>query len=188
VPTNNIFYGDIQFLACRGIVSGANGLFRPNDTARRGEFAKIAVLAFAIPNFTPTVSTFNDVAISSIFYGYIEAAAHAVVVNGLSSSQCAVLGVQPPCYGPNVNISRVQVAAIVQRARAYPPVTPGAATFSDLPATGFGYNAVETLASRAIISGAACLPPATGLCFRPNDNIRRGELAKVVHRAMSSQP
>ena len=186
VPTSNIFYGDIQYLACRGIVSGANGLFRPNDSTRRGEFAKIATLAFSIASYTPSQATFSDVPSSSIFYSYIEAAAHAGVVNGLNASQCASLGVGSPCYGPNVNVKRGEVAKIVRAARGYSYYTPSSASFSDVPTSYPFYLDIETLAHLNIISGAACVAPQSGTCFRPNDNIRRGELSKVVRRAMTT--
>ena len=188
VLTTNIFYGDIQFLACRGVISGfAGGTFQPNSNTTRGQFAKIAALGFSLPAFTPTQPTFVDVASGSVFYGYVEAAAHAGAVNGLSAAQCAALGTPGSCYGPNVLISRVQVAVIVQRARNYPTATPVVPTFTDVPLGSFGYTAIQTLASRNIINGAAC-SGGVGTCFRPNDSIRRGELSKVVHRAIDSQP
>jgi|GEM_PF-1014098 len=185
VPTTYIFYGDIQFLACRGIVSGANGAFGPNNSASRGQFAKIAVLGFGITSFTPVTPTFVDVPANSIFYGFIEAAAHAGVVNGLTTGQCAALGTPGTCYGPNVNITRAQTAVIVQRAKNYALFTPTTPTFSDVPTNNFAYAAVETLAHNNIINGAAC---GTSLCFRPNDNIKRGELSKVVRRAIETAP
>jgi len=188
VLTTNIFYSDIQFLACRGVISGfAGGTFQPNSNTTRGQFAKIAALGFSLPAFTPTQPTFVDVASGSVFYGYVEAAAHAGAVNGLSAAQCAALGTPGSCYGPNVLISRVQVAVIVQRARNYPTATPVVPTFTDVPLGSFGYTAIQTLASRNIINGAAC-SGGVGTCFRPNDSIRRGELSKVVHRAIDSQP
>jgi len=188
VPTTNIFYGDIQFLACRNIVNGANGLFRPNDSTKRGEFAKIAVLGFSLPSFTPITPTFNDVPSGNIFYGFIESANRAGAVNGLNAAQCAALGTPGTCYGPNVNITRVQVALIVQRIRNYNTYSPTSPTFTDVPVGAFGASAIETLAHEGIISGAACVLPQTGQCFRPNDNIRRGELSKVVRRAIVDVP
>ncbi len=191
VPTTNIFYGDITYLACRGIVNGTGGgNFSPNANTSRGQFAKIAALGFGIAPFTPASGqSFSDVPPGYIFYTFIETAFHATVVNGLTTTQCNNLGVMPPCYGPNVNITRAQVAAIVQRARNYTVVTPagGAQTFTDVPTSNFAFNAVETLASRNIINGAACAGGG-GLCFRPNDNIKRGELSKVVRRAIESLP
>jgi len=183
VLTSNLFYSDIRFLACRGVVSGANGLFRPNANASRGEFAKITTIGFGLPPFSPTSTTFVDVPTTNLFYQYIEAAAAAGVVNGLSAAQCAALGTPGTCYGPNVQISRVQVVVIVQRARNYVVFTPDNPTFRDVPVNAFGYAAVETLVSRGIINGAPC---GTSLCFRPNDNIKRGELSKVVRRAIET--
>ncbi len=178
VPTSNLFYGDIQFLACRSIVNGANGLFRPNANASRGEFAKITVLGFGIAAFTPTSGqTFSDVAPSSIFFGYIESAAHTGAITGFSDGT----------FRPNTNVTRVQVAVITQRVRSYALFTPTSATFNDVPASGFGYQAVETLAHNNIINGATCVG-GSGLCFRPNDNIKRGELSKVVRRAIETAP
>ncbi len=192
VPTTNIFYSDITYLACRGIVNGTGGgNFSPNANTSRGQFAKIAALGFGIAPFTPpSGQSFGDVPPGYIFYTFIETAFHAGVVNGLTTTQCNNLGVVPPCYGPNVNITRAQVAAIVQRARGYVIVTPigGAQTFTDVPASNFAFSAVETLASRNIINGAACAGGGGGLCFRPNDNIKRGELSKVVRRAIESLP
>ncbi len=177
VPTTSIFYGDIQFLACRGVVSGNGGLFAPNSNSTRGQFAKIAALGFGITAFTPTTPTFNDVASSSVFYQYVEAAAHAGAITGFNDGS----------FRPNQNVTRAQVAVISQRVRAYALFTPTVATFSDVPASSFGYAAIETLASHSIINGASCVG-ASGLCFRPNDNIKRGELSKVVRRAIESQP
>jgi len=186
VPSSYIFYTDIQFLACRGVIGGfAGGTFQPNNNTTRGQFAKIAALGFGIPAYNPPAPDFSDVAPGNVFYPYVEAAYHAGVVNGLTASQCTATGTNSPCYGPNVQISRAQVAVIVQRARSYPIVTTTTPTFADVPAGNFAYAAVETLAGRNIISGAAC---TGGLCFRPNDNIRRGELSKVVRRAIESNP
>jgi len=186
VPTDNIFYSDIRFLACRGVISGfAGNTFQPNSNTTRGQFAKIATLGFGISPATPVTPTFNDVAANNVFYQYIEAAAAANVIRGASSAICDELGAATPCFAPNRNISRVQVAVIVQRARNYAVATPATPTFSDVPSSYFGYAEVETLAARGIIGGGPC---GGGLCFRPNDSIRRGELSKVVRRAVESQP
>jgi len=107
------------------------------------------------------------------------------MLHGLPAERCTGLHLTAPCFGVDVPISRAQVAVIVQRARSYPIVTTTTPTFADVPAGNFAYAAVETLAGRNIISGAAC---TGGLCFRPNDNIRRGELSKVVRRAIESNP
>ncbi len=187
VPSGYIFHDDIIFLACRGVINGfQNGSFQPNGNTTRGQFAKIATLGFGIAAYTPQGNpTFSDVPAASPFYGYVESAANANAVSGLSSGQCSSLGLTTPCYGPNLNISRVQVAVIVQRVRNYAAYNPTNPTFSDVPVGSFGYAAIESLNHVGVISGAGC---GNGLCFRPNDNIRRGELSKVVHKAIEQAP
>ncbi len=190
VGNSSIFYSDILFLACRSAISGfpnGDGSFRfePNSNTTRGQFAKIAVLGFGLASYTPTTPTFGDVVASSVFYPYVEAAYRVGAITGLSAAQCAVLGLVAPCYGPNVAISRVEAAVIVQRISNYPPFVPAGPSFSDVPAAAFGYAAVEALANRSIIAGAAC---GSSRCFRPNAAIRRGELSKVVRRAISVLP
>ncbi len=192
VPPSSIFYVDISFLACRGVISGfPGGTFQPNSNTTRGQFAKIAVNGFGIASYTPATPTFSDVPQSYVFYPYIEAVAHAGAVNGLATGQCVALGIAAPCYGPNVQTSRVQVVVIVSRIRNYLPYTSTSPTFQDVPSSAFGYQAVETLVHTGIISGytqAAQCPGGATPCFLPNNPIKRGELSKVVHRAIEMVP
>jgi len=189
VPSDYIFYGDIQFLACRGIINGfVGGTFQPNANTTRGQFAKIAINGFGLPAFTPTTPSFVDVPANYVFYSFIEAAFNAGAILGLDSSQCASLGTPGRCFGPNQNITRAQVAAIVLRSRQYAVATPASGqTFQDVPRNYFAFAAIETLANRSIILGNTCAS-GNGLCFRPNDNIRRGELSAVTRRAIQSAP
>ena len=172
VPSSNVFYYDVTFLACHWIVSGyANPgggyRFEPNSPVRRAEFAKIASLAFGIAPYQPSDPTFSDVPPSNPLYLYVEAAAHAGIVGGFRDGN----------FRPNDSLTRAQLALIVNRARHYPAVTPTNPTFSDVPNTNFAYAAIETLAGRGIIGGAAC---SSGLCFRPNDPATRGATARIV--------
>ena len=175
VPPTNIFYADIQFLACRGISSGfVGGTFQPNSNIRRGEFAKLAAIGLGIPTFTPTSPTFSDVPPSNIFYAYIEAAVHAGVILG---GPCGTAN----CFRPNDFIRRSESALIIVRAKQYPTFTPTSPTFTDVPSSFFAYAAIETLAHNGVVNGAPC---GTTACFFPNSFIKRGEMAKVLHRAI----
>lgn len=181
VDTTHLFYDSIMYLACRNVVSGlpnGDGTFRfnPNGSTTRGEFAKIAKRGFGLPDYTPTTPTFADVPTSNVFYPFIEAAARAGVVSGAACGAAL-------CYRPSDPIRRGEVAVIIRRARNYPTLTPSVPTFADVPANHFAYGAVEALYSRGIISGAEC-NSGGGLCYRPNDNIRRGELSRIVRRAV----
>jgi len=177
VPTSHIFYYDITALACRWIISGypnpgGGYRFEPNSPARRAEFAKIASLAFNLPPYQPSDPTFSDVPPSNPLYLYVEAAAHAGVVGGFRDGN----------FHPNDFLTRAQLALIIVRARGYPLASPTTPTFSDVPTTNFAYAAIETLAGRGIIGGAAC---GSGLCFRPNDAASRGQLARIVRLGLA---
>ena len=186
VPASYIFYDDIMFLVGRGAINGyANNTFRPNNPTTRGQFAKIASLAFALPSYSPPNASFSDVPNSSIFFSFIESAAHSGAVSGLSRSQCQELGSTYPCFGPNRNVSRAEIAIIIQRIRSYSPASPAVPSFTDVPVSHFAFSAIETLYGRGIISGATC-NGSSSLCFRPNESSRRGELSKLVHRTLSN--
>ncbi len=191
VPTSNIFYSDIQFLACRGVISGyANpgGGFRfePNSPTTRGQFAKILVGSFNLPLSSTGIITFSDVPPGYIFASYIYAAARAGAVVGLNPQQCAALAVLYPCFGPNLLISRIQVAASVGRVVHLPLYTPTTPTFADLNQASFGYQAVESLYHYAILSGQPC--GGSQRCYLPNVSVRRDEFSKLIHRAVIATP
>ncbi len=180
VPSTSIFYSDIRYLSCRTLISGyanpsGSYRFEPGTNATRGQFAKVATLSFGLPLHSTGNPTFGDVPYGSVFYPYVEAASGAGVISGYPDG----------LFRPNALVTRAQVAKIVTLARHYPLLNPTQARFQDVPAGSFAYPYVETLVSKGILSGAACGPAS---CFRPNDNIRRDELAKVVRRAVESTP
>jgi len=160
----------------RGILSGyASGIFRPAAYTTRGEFAKIAVNAFGVPAYTPTSGqSFSDIPRSHPFFRYVEAAAHANVIQGLGNSSFSI----------NRNITRADATLIVVHTRGYALLNPTIPTLSDVPRDFYAYQAIETLAARGIINGSS----GGGFIFRPADPITRGELAKVTRRAIESPP
>ena len=189
--STTIFRTDILYLACRGAVSGfANGdgsyRFEPSSYTTRGQFSKMTVLGLGLAMRVPLTPTFSDVPVDNTFYRYVESASAAAAINGLNAGQCARIGAMSPCYGPNLNISRAELAVIVHRARHYPTVTSDL-IFSDVTSS-FAFEEIETLAWYHVVSGAPCSLPPTGLCYRPNDLSRRGELAKIMRRGIETPP
>ncbi len=191
VPTDSLWYSYVHYLAQNGIVNGTSpGYFSPNANTTRGQFAKMVSLGFALPAYTPTAPSFHDVAASSIFYPYIEAAVQAGIVGGYSQdAQCGGPGTAP-CYLPNTSISRVQVVIITVRAKGWPLITPGAASFRDLPPSYQFYREVETAVQRGVINGytqeAPCGGAGTAPCFLPNNPSTRGQLSKVLYLAITA--
>lgn len=134
VPPDSTFYDFVQRLSSRGVIGGyACGgpsepcvppgnlpYFGPNNNATRGQISKIvvntAVTALGWSLLNPAESTFEDVAVGSTFYKYIETAySHAL----LSGYPCG--GVSEPCvppgnkpyFEPGRNATRGQASKIV---------------------------------------------------------------------------
>ena len=85
-----------------------NRLWRPEQQITRAQFAKMACLALGIAQMSPAAATFTDVSLGSPFYPYIEGAAAAGLVHGVSAGH----------YAPNSYITREQGLTIIARAVA----------------------------------------------------------------------
>jgi hypothetical protein len=149
VTESDYFFTAVQYLACRGVVSGySDGTFRPYATASRAQLVKIVVLGFSLPIQTPPAGGygFADVPTAHTFYPYIETAAGQGIATGYACG-----GVNPqtllaePCDGqnrpyfrPQNPITRGQLAKVIVSTAGWPLLNPPAATFSDvLPGTSF---------------------------------------------------
>ncbi len=179
----NIFYGAIHYLNCGGVINGTDAShYTPAGTATRGQFAKIVVLGFGLTFYTPSGGTrdFTDVPPSYFAYLYIETGLHAAILSGFDAASCIAAGATPPCYLPNRAITRGQLTKLVVGAAHYPLVTPGTPTFTDVPPSNVFYIAIETAHAHGVING---YPDHT---FRPNNSIRRDEMAQIVFKGVTS--
>lgn len=95
----------IETLAARGIINGRdNGLFVPDATMTRSEFAAIVVRALGL---TPkTTDIFTDVSTDAWYAGYVGTAYTYGIINGVGDGQ----------FLPNGTISRQEAAVMVARA------------------------------------------------------------------------
>ncbi len=183
--SGNIFYTAIHDLNCHGIVSGTDAThYSPADSASRGQFAKAVVLGFGTPLYTPTSGQdFTDVPPSHFAYPYIESGYHAGILSGFDAAGCATHGAVYPCYLPDLAITRAQLTKLVVNAAHYPLTTPSSGpTFTDVPASNVFYTSIETAAVNRITDG---YPDRT---FRPNNPIRRDEMAQIVYACIVYRP
>jgi len=180
----NVFYTAIHYLYCRSVVNGIDAThYSPAGTSTRGQFAKVVVLGFGTPFYTPpSGQTFTDVPPSYFAYLYIETGYHAGILSGFDVNGCTAHGATYPCYLPNIPITRAQLTKLVVNAAQYPPFTPtgGGQTFSDVPNTNIFYVSIETAHNKGVING---YPDGT---FRPNNNIRRDEMAQIVYKGVTT--
>jgi hypothetical protein len=199
VPPDNTFYEYIECMGTRGIISGypcggpgepcygpPKPYFRPNNNVTRGQVSKMISLAAAWTDLIPsTQQTFRDVPVGGTFWIYIERMASRGIIQGYPCG-----GPFEPCPGnyfrPNNNLTRGQLAKIDARAAGFTE-TPVGHTFADVPPGSTFYPYIQQVANRGIISGypcggpgEPCLPPISPPYFRPNNNVTRGQTAKIV--------
>ncbi|MDQ3930272.1 MAG: S-layer homology domain-containing protein [Chloroflexota bacterium] len=106
VPADSPFYAFIERMARRGIIGGyADGAFRPNNNATRGQISKIVANAAGY-NEPVSGQTFTDVTPDSPFYVFIERMVGRDVIGGYADGT----------FRPNNNATRGQVAKIVSNA------------------------------------------------------------------------
>jgi hypothetical protein len=117
---------------------------------------------------TPCPVNFSDVQPSDYFYE----AVRWLYCRG------AISGYADNTFRPGNLTTRGQLSKIVVLAEGWPTYTPPSPTFSDVDTTNAFYQYIETAYHQGIISGYTC---GTGcLEFRPNNNVTRGQLAKIV--------
>ncbi|OPX84339.1 MAG: Endoglucanase precursor [Pelotomaculum sp. PtaB.Bin104] len=161
---------------CRdGIIRGyPGGMFRPDYKVTRAEFAKMIVMSKGLSEVKPAMPTFKDVKSSDWYYGYVEAAAQAGLVEGLDTGE----------FQPDRNITREQIAAILVRAlgkgTAVPAGSGQAATFSDEKAiSGWAADYVRAAVNEGLVNG---YPDQT---FKPVHDTTRAEACTMLSRLLA---
>jgi hypothetical protein len=195
VPPGHTFYAAIRCLACRGIINGytrgcetGDPCFRPGNNVTRGQLAKIVSNAagFGEP---PGEQIFEDVAVGSTFYDFVQRLASRGYISGYVCG-----GAGEPCVGPgnrpyfrvNDNATRGQISKIVSNAAGFLEPVNGQ-MFEDVAVGSTFYDFVQRLASRGYVNGYACggagepcVPPDDRPYFRVNSLASRGQTAKIV--------
>jgi uncharacterized delta-60 repeat protein len=150
----------------------------------------------ATPTFTVTATPtacpiqFEDVPVGSTFYDFVRCLACRGIVGGYPCG-----GPGEPCpgqyYRPNNNVTRGQVSKIVSESAGFSDAIPSTQqTFEDVPPSGTFWLWIERLSVRGIIGGypcggpfEPCVTPGNRPYFRPNNNVTRGQLSKIVSGA-----
>ncbi len=174
VPVSDVFSGDIDWLASRGVTLGcnppANTRFCPDDAVTRGQMAAFLVRALGLPAGS---DSFDDVG-GSVFERDIAALADAGITKGCN----------PPAntrFCPDDAVTRGQMAAFLVRALGLPA---GSDSFDDVGGSVFERD-IAALADAGITKG--CNPPANTR-FCPDDAVTRGQMAAFVRRALPDLP
>ncbi|MGA7730231.1 MAG: S-layer homology domain-containing protein [Chloroflexia bacterium] len=147
----------------------------------------VAATSTPVTTATPTQCPiqFTDVPEGSTFYEFIRCMACRGIINGYPSG-CET---GDPCFRPNNNVTRGQLSKIVSNAAGFDD-DPGAQQFEDVVEGSTFYDFIGRLANRDIVSGypcggpgEPCMPPGNLPYFRPNANVTRGQISKIVSEA-----
>jgi len=179
VPADQWFYPYVEKLAADGVLNTSTGIYRPGDLANRAEMAKLVVEAFDLPLENPDVPTFKDVPKSAWFYQYVETAAKHGIVSGYKDNT----GVLTGYYGPADPVTREQAMKMLVLGAPLTTNTTGGPHFTDVPQSRWSYEYVETGYNWSVVDGY----PGTTL-FKPDNNINRAEIAKMVANSMDPTP
>lgn len=172
VPTNTNTHQPTQTPGGPSATPEPSNTSTPTDTA-------------VISTATACALQFTDVPTDHTFYAFI----HCLACRGIISGYTSGCETGNPCFRPGNNVTRGQTAKIVSNAAGFnEPVTEQ--SFEDVPAGSTFFDFIGRLASRGYITGypcgrptEPCVPPDNLPYFRPNDNVTRGQITKIVSEA-----
>lgn len=130
IAPGSTFYTYIQQLSSRGVIGGyacggagepcispaSRPYFRPNGTASRGQTSKIVAIAKGLPAPPSGQQTFQDVAVGSTFWQWIEALSTAGAIGGYpcgGTGEPCVGSANRPYFRPSDLVTRGQASKIV---------------------------------------------------------------------------
>ena len=164
---------NIEFIAERGITRGCNpptvDHFCPAAGVSRAEMAAFLLTAIGQPPAASFAGTFNDVAAGAWYAPYVEALAALQITTGLGDGS----------YGPNLLVSRAEMAVFLTRAFAL-PVAGGSSFFTDVSAAEWYSAAVEAIRTAGVTTGCSANPAR----YCPLDAVRRDQMATFLARAL----
>jgi hypothetical protein len=165
----------IEALAVRGIVGGDGGLFAPDATVTRAQFAKIVTFSLGLPEYTTSV--FTDVPSDEWYTKPVGTAYYYEIVQGTSAAT----------FNPGGTITRQEAAVMVARAAKLCGLDTAldAATIRDTLAQFGDYKSVDEWALSAL---AFCYSQGilddSEFNIQPKIAIKRCEIAEMVYRML----
>lgn len=187
VVENKVTFGDIakvqawagrqiEVVAAKGAIEGKSaGVFAPQDSVTRAEFAKMLIRALNLENGNDTES-FSDVNSSDWYAPYVATAVKLGIIQGRTSET----------FAPNAQITRAEMATMVSRAlKAAKQLgnvdNEGAilSQFSDASKIGSSLKqGVAFAVNHKLVIG-------NNGKFNPNSSATRAEAAVIIYRTMN---
>lgn len=166
VKPSSPHYTNIHQLSKRGVINGyANGLFKPEESVKRGQAAKMLANILGLDTENVKNPNFTDISSDHPYYGAIAALAERGILNGFTDKT----------YRPNETLTRGQMAKIVAKAFDL-PTTSDDAPFTDIVNSPYKSN-IATLYVHGVTKGK------TATIFDASSAVTRGQLATFIVRA-----
>ena len=166
----------VDYLYQANITTGyADGTFRPNQNITRAQFAAMLYryLGLEESKYAGVTLPFADLAaIPDYALAAVKALYTEGIINGTTGSDGKLY------FNPSANLTRAQAATMIGRTQEKGYAT-AELTFSDagsIPAYATYY--IQTMAAQGVISGYA------DGTFKPQANITRGQMAKILYNLM----
>ncbi len=161
-------YNYVLYMNQRGIMSGYNGLCRPEDSITRAEYIKILNLAFSLgEGYT---DAFGDVGENDWFAPFVGGAYNSGIIKGNG------LG-----FNPNGSITREDAAVMLWRLLKLKGFEEKGSIhgFADSDFADYSIQSVAELTALGIINGIS------ETAFAPKENITRAQASKLLYFAMN---
>lgn len=163
------YYDDIDYLSSKNYINGyTDGTFQPNAYVTRAQAAKIianVVEDLGVPYERRYVESFSDVKFQNWAHPYVSRAYANQIVSGVGNGK----------YNPDENVTRAQIAAMIDRAFQL-DVEIQDTHFSDLNEDAWYYENVQKLYSAGLAKGSEGK-------YAPEENLTRAQIAAFVVRA-----
>jgi hypothetical protein len=128
---------------------------------------------------SPTTSTtvlgtiaFSDVPANAWYKGYISQLLSKKIVSGYPNGE----------FRPLNQVTRAEFSKMLCLARGWALLSPPGPSFGDCPKSGWAFKFIETAKANKAINGY------NDGDFRPNSNITRAEIAKMLARSLKLEP
>jgi len=171
LPESHWAYKSVMALSEKGIVSGFENKFSPDNNVTREQFVKMLTEAAGIDKEGEIA--FTDVLADSWYFTYVSRAFNAGIVNGISDT----------LFGTGGNITRQDMALMIYNTLnacgAEVSEAEEKEQFSDYESiSGYARDAVEKLCGMGLINGR------DDNSFAPFDFATRAEAAELIYRLL----
>ncbi|MBQ7974427.1 MAG: S-layer homology domain-containing protein [Clostridia bacterium] len=174
VPAEAWYYDAVMELASKGVVNGTgDGIFEPQRTISREEFAAILCRAFDIAGKDAS-QVYSDIPETAWYNRYVGGAQACGIINGISKTE----------FGTGLDITRQDMCVMIDRVLKYKGINTDVQydnRFSDhTDISEYAVDSVYALKRLSVISGRG------DNAFAAHEGSTRAEVAQIIVNAINA--